>query len=347
MKPAKTHILITTLLIALVAGLVTPLQAQDSADTVSSLPGIEVETAVDKAEAYIGDLITYTLIIKHDSTYHLVPPPLGANLGAFDVKDYEPDVTSKLEGGRIQSRTTFVLCTFTTGDYTIPPLPVVFTLADGSRKVLLAEPVPIRILSVLGDTLADTLDIRGLKGQYAFPRDYTLYYVVGGGLVMLLGLAAGLWIWLRRRRMAGEPVDLRQPWEKAFEKLAYLRQSGLVSQGKCQEFYFELTEIARTYLGQMYKHDVLEMTTEQFLETFAEIELPTGLYDQLAGYFKHADLAKFARYVPAVERTETDFEFTHRMIESVRADLERRAQAETSLSGGGTVSTTAVEEQAS
>jgi hypothetical protein len=329
MKTQTKYAFILVLLAALPACLWTPLLAQEKADTVSSLPGIEVETSVDKAEAYIGDLITYTLIIKHDSTYHLVPPPLGANLGAFDVKDYQPDVASKLDGGRIQSKTTFVLCTFTTGDYTIPPLPVVFTLPDGSRKVLLAEPVPIRILSVLGDTLADTLEIRGLKSQYAFPRDYTLYYVIGGSLAALLVLAAGIWIWLRRRRMAGEPVDLRPPWEKAFEKLAYLKQANLVAEQRHKEYYLELTEIARTYLGQMYKCDVLEMTTEQFLETFAEVELPTGLYDQLAEYFKHADLAKFARYVPATERCDADFDFTHRMIESVRANLPASRQNET------------------
>ena len=53
---------------------------------------IEIKTSVDLAEAYIGDLITYTMTITYDSTIELVPPPLGANLGAFDVKDYQADV---------------------------------------------------------------------------------------------------------------------------------------------------------------------------------------------------------------------------------------------------------------
>src|SRR5512138_714655 len=95
-------------------------RAQSPADTVQAIPGMEIKTSVDKAEVYIGDLITYKVTITHDSSITLVPPPLGANLGAFDVKDYQADIETKLDGGRVQNQTTFVLSTFTTGDYIIP-----------------------------------------------------------------------------------------------------------------------------------------------------------------------------------------------------------------------------------
>ena len=133
-------------------------RAQKPVDTVASLSGIEVNTSVDRAESYIGDLITYTLTIRYDSAYHLVPPPLGANLGSFDVKDYKPDVETKLEGGRLQSQTTFVLSTYTTGDYVIPPLPILFVLPDSTRKLLMSEAAPIKILSLLDQAGTDSLD---------------------------------------------------------------------------------------------------------------------------------------------------------------------------------------------
>ena len=96
----------TAIAITLVVLIGSSVSAQLEGDTVLSIPGIEMETSIDKGEAYIGDLVTYEVKIIYDSTYELIPPPLGANLGAFDVKDYNPDIESRLDDGRIQSVTT-------------------------------------------------------------------------------------------------------------------------------------------------------------------------------------------------------------------------------------------------
>ncbi|HWR81907.1 MAG TPA: hypothetical protein VN285_01245, partial [Candidatus Deferrimicrobium sp.] len=156
--------------------LATTVFAQQEADTVASLAGIEIQTSVDRAEIYVGDLITYELTILHDPSIELVPPPLGANLGAFDVKDYESDVRSKAPDGRTMNVSKFILSTFTTGAYVIPPLPVLFVLPDSSRKVVLSEAVPITVKSLLAEG-ADSADVRPLKAPYEFKRDLTPYYL--------------------------------------------------------------------------------------------------------------------------------------------------------------------------
>jgi len=75
-----------SLLILLAAAMTsTCLRAEEEVDTVASITGIEIVTSVDRAEMYVGDLINYTITIEHDSTIELLPPPLGANLGAFDI----------------------------------------------------------------------------------------------------------------------------------------------------------------------------------------------------------------------------------------------------------------------
>ena len=330
---SRIIVLVSLLPITTTAG-----RADADVDTASFLPGIAIETSVDRAEVYIGDLVTYTVTITYDSIYQLIPPPLGANLGAFDVKDYRPDKQAVLPDGRLQSQTTFILSTFTTGDYVIPPLPVMFDLPDSSQQMLLAEPVPIKVLSLLGDA-GDSLDIKPLKAQYEFPRAYGPYYLWGG--LGLLVLAAGIAVWwflLRRRREEGEPVDLRPPWEIAFERLAYLKEiylvdGGLSAEGRHKKYYLELTEITRAYLGRIYSTDVLEMTTEQFLEGFADAELPDSYFGQLVRFYKHADQVKFAKHVPGEGRPEADFALAHDMTEAVRADYEQRQQMETQING--------------
>lgn len=324
MKP-KFYILILTLTLSCLAGAVA---AQEEVDTVGSLPGIQVETSVDKAEIYIGDLITYTVAITYDSTIELIPPPLGANLGMFDVKDYQPDIESKLPDGRIRSETVFKVSTFTTGDYVIPPVPVIFNMPDSTKKAVLAEPVPIKVLSML-ENAGDSVDIHPLKAQFEFQRDYTRYYIWGAlALVVVIGAVVLIWILIRRRKLKEEPVDMRPPWEIAFEKLAMLREKNLISQERYKEYYFELTETYRDFLGRIYEIDVLEMTTEEFLERFDKIELPGNTYDDSMALLRHADLVKFAKQVPEPGRPDTDLQAAHDMIETIRVEQERKAQVD-------------------
>lgn len=296
-------------------------------DTVRTLPGIEITTSVDNATVYVGDLITYTISITYDSTYELVPPPLGANLGSFDVKDYQPDIKTELEGGRTKSESLFKLSTFTTGDYVIPPVPIAFTLKDGTRKVLLAEPVPITVQSLLQNA-DDSTDIRPLKGQYEFERRYIQYVIWGAGVLFLLAANIAIWLWLRRRRNLAQMADRRPPWEIAFAELAKLDQKSLAENGKFKEYYFELTDIARHYLGRMFFVDLLEMTTEELLGYFREIELPPGLFDDYASFLRHADLVKFAKLNPTADRCRVDFKFVHGLVEQVRMFVAQKRAAE-------------------
>lgn len=319
-------ILLLTAVVLSLAPPVTMAQDAASADTVSSLPGIQIETGVDQAEMYVGDRITYTVTITYDSTYELIPPPLGANLGAFDVKDYDPDSTARLDDGRIRNITSFKLSTFTTGDYIIPPVPVAFILPDSTTRVMLSEPVPITVKSlILSDS--DSLDIRALKDPYEFRRDYTTYYLVGSAALLVVLAALAFWWWWRKRRQApAEPKDTRPPWEIAFERLARLKQEGLPSavDNGYKPYYFELTDIAREYLGRIYDRNVLDMTTEEFLSAFDNDTLPDDLYGRCRMFFRHADLVKFARLQPENHRIGEDFDFVYKMIDELRVDYQRR-----------------------
>ncbi|MCD6250570.1 MAG: hypothetical protein J7J98_09595 [candidate division Zixibacteria bacterium] len=344
----RYHIVV---LLLILSGLVTPVVGRE-ADTVGSISGIEIETSVDRVESYIGDLITYTLKITYDSTYDLTPPPLGANLGAFDVKDYQPDIETVLPDGRLESRTIFTLSTYTTGDYIIPPLPVVFVLPDSSRKVMLAEPIPIKILSLLDLQKNDSVDIKPLKPQLTadeiFPPDYSKYYLWGSlGLVLCIVIGGLIFWWWRRKRQAAAIIS--PAWEVAFKRLAFLKvehlDKGFAEQLRAKDYYVELTELSRAYLGRIYEIDVLEMTTEQFMDRFAEIELPDDLYSILSDFYKHADQVKFAKMMPEMKRTEDDFLMVHAMIDSVRIDYERRQEMTLHETGRTDEATPIAEEQ--
>ena len=305
----------------------TCLNAQEELDTVASITGIEIVTSVDRAEMYVGDLINYTVTIEHDSSIELLPPPLGANLGAFDVKDYETDITTRLPKGRIKSENRFVLSTFTTGNYLIPPVPMVFEFPDGSRKVVLSESVLIKVQSLLLNT-DDSLDIKPLKSQYEFERDYTRYFIWGGLAFIILALA-GYLLWRKLRgKSEAEFIDLRPAWEIAFEKLAILEQKKLIEEEKFKEFYLELTDILRAYLGRMYARNIVDMTTEEVFSIYSEIGLPADAEQEFKEFQDHADLVKFAKFIPGTERPDTDFAYAHDYIELIRREFQTEPEQE-------------------
>lgn len=314
-----------------------PAFAQEPSDTVGSLAGVEVRTSVDKAEIFIGDQVTYTLTIIHDSTVELIPPPLGANLGSFQVLDYETDKVTTLPDGRIQNESRFVISTFTTGDYAVPPFPVVVIMPDSSRKVVLSESVPIKVESLLSekDSLMDIKPLAGLVQADAFGKD-SKWYMVGAGAAVFLILALVLYLIARRRRgsLIGA-IDLRSPWEIASERLALLMHKDLIREDRFKEYYYELSEILRWFLGRVYERNVLDMTTEEFLAAFRNIELPLSLYDGVEAFMRHSDLVKFARYEPEVAQTKYDFEFVHAAIDRVRIDVVRRQEVQTVTPNNG------------
>lgn len=298
----------------------------DSTKQTETVAGVEIQTSINKSEIYIGDLVEYTLTIIYDLTIELIPPPLGANLGAFDVKDYQPDMETILDDGRLKSESKFVLSTFTTGDYVIPIIPIGFTLADGTQKIMYSESVPIKVISLLFDS-DENQEIKPLKPQYEFKRDYTWYYIIGC-LILIIFLIAGIII--RRRRMKlsddSEFVDLRPAWEIAFEKLAFLKQHDYIIKSEFKLYYIELTEIVRLFHEKIYKQNFTDMTTEEILTKFKELELPEFLYDDTKKFLHHADLVKFAKYIPEKKRSEDDYEIIHQMIEKVRIDVLKKEE---------------------
>lgn len=324
-----------SVVIWLLSGVSIQAQPNQPLDTVTSIAGIELVSSVDKAEIYVGDLITYTVSITYDSTFEMQPPPLGANLGAFEIKDYQADIVTRLDDGRIKNDNVFVISTFTTGDYVIPGIPVLFLLPDSSRRVLLTEPMAITIRSLLAEG-DDSTDVRPLKGPYEFARDLTKYYLWGAAALLVICVTALLlWRRWRKRGEASDAIDLRPPWEIAFEKLANLKRQRLPAEARFKEYYIDLSETAREYLGRIHNITVLDMTTEEFLSHFKQTEAPDGAYSSVAAFLQHADLVKFARHIPLVERTESDFEQVYGLVKTIRVDYELR-QAKLTQEAGPT-----------
>jgi hypothetical protein len=123
-----------------------------------------------------------------------------------------------------------------------------------------------------------------------------------------LSIAGCLFYRWWKRRKKGEPVIIpvgTTPEEAARKAIAELEAKNLIQRGFFKEYYFELSEIVKRYLGRRLKIPSLERTTGEFA---FDLERSQLLWDQrqiVRRFLEECDLVKFARYSPSSGEIET------------------------------------------
>jgi len=269
---------------------------------------ISVESNVDRATITIGDRILYTLTVKSDSTVKLEPLALGSNLGAFEVKDYKIHDPKKAKDGRITNKSEYVITTFTTGEYVIPPITINYTDPNGEKKQIQSEPLFILVKSV-GATESDKEDIRGLKPPIKIKSGYWTYLLI---IPVLALLGAFGFLYYRQRTKAVAlpkiPEELKKPgWEVALLELEELKGSGILKRKELKKYYIALSDIIRRYLERRYQMTALDRTTQEVKAELKKAKAGAEVIDLAYGFLYSCDLVKFAKYIPSKEEIEKDW----------------------------------------
>jgi hypothetical protein len=276
---------------------------QDKGPAERSL--ISVESHVDRATITIGDRILYTIIVTSDPEIELEPLSLGSNLGAFEVKDYKIYDRVKTKQGKNVDKSEYLITTFTTGEYVIPPITVDYTDPQGERKQIKSEPLFILVKSV-GASEADSEDIRGLKPPIDIRGTYWSYLLI---LPVLALLGAGGFLYYRRRgrglALPEIPEELKKPaWEVALLELDSLRESDLLKRKEIKRYFIILSDIVRKYIQRRFEIPALDRTTEEIRWEMRRIKLDQSTREQITGLLFFCDLVKFAKYVPSTGEIE-------------------------------------------
>jgi len=295
---------------------------------------VSLDTRVNPSRITIGDLVTYTVTVTHDPDVEIAMPGLGANLGGFEIRDYK--VYDPVEtGGKIVTSTDYIISTFFTGEFTIPPMAVAYKLpGDTTVHVISTEKMKITVESLKP---SEAGDIRDIKPPVEIPRKwwYTLRWPLAGTAVLALFLLA--W-WGYRRRKAGKgllPVretPARPPHEIALEQLRALRESGLLAEGNVKEFHIRLSDILRNYLEGRYFIQALEMTTEEILDQLNGAAMDPADFESTALVLERSDLVKFAKHRPGDAVSQETLDIAQRIVEHTAVVIEA-PQPETGMPG--------------
>jgi len=289
---------------------------------------ITIESKVDRDKIYIGDLIKYSVIVKHKPDVKVETLPLGANLGMFEIRDYSVAEPRK-EDGQIVEQTDYLISTFDTGEFEIPPLGIHYTVGeDTTVQELRTESIKIVVESLQP---SEEGDIRDIKMPLEIPRSYRglifiiIISIVGSGVL-------GLGLYFFKRYKEGKsliPVRAkppRPPHEVALEELEKLVASDLLANGKVEEYYVTLSEIIRRYFEGRFFIIAMEMTTLQLLDNMRNANIEPEIIALTEEFLDSCDLVKFAKYIPTAQENEKTTQQAFDLINRTKLVMEEKTE---------------------
>jgi hypothetical protein len=249
-------------------------------------------------------------------------PKVDKVLESFGIVDWD-NLGDKLDpNDRVVSTYQYRLEPFLSGTYPIPAFTFEFydvNSPEEKKYELTTEPVDIEVTSLLGEQRAE-LKIEDIEGVMEMPEptSFAWLWILG---VIVLAAAAGLWLYLRRKRVK-ELVRIFKPaHELAYELLRVLVNEDLVGAGRIKEFYERISDILRHYIEHRFSLRAPERTTEEFLVELTNTDvLPAAEKQRLGEFLQHCDLVKFARYNPTTEQVQETFDLVKDFIEKTKSD---------------------------
>ena len=243
--------------------------------------------------------------------------------------------TTDIGNGRVQIKRDFILQSFDSGMYVLPPLQYVV-----GKDTFLTPHQSLKVIAVNVDTLKTVHDYKPVE-NVPFKlfdwvpdviSDYWWVYVI-----VLLVIAIGLFVylkWLRKGELPLMPKKKRlPPYEEAMLHLEQLKQKQLWQAGQDKAYFTELTDILRVYIDRRFGINAVEMTSSQIIEVLRTNEETRAVNSLLNSILEVADFVKFANMRTLPDDNETAYQRALNFVNETKPvepapDAEGEAQPE-------------------
>lgn len=284
---------------------------------------VNVRARFDTSRIYIGDQINYTVTVDQ---------PAGISLDIVSAKDTlvkgieilsgPLTDTLALDNDRLRIVQSYLITSFDSGFYEVPPRYAELILESGIRRYYsdYAALEVVRVNITPPDTASGIFDIIGPYGAPLTFGEIVPWILLAALSAVLIWVVLRLMKRFRKARPGYEPVIIREAAHViAFRELEKLRDQKLWQKGEVKNYFSRLTEIVRQYLEDRYGVFSLELTTSETLEKL----LKTGFkkddtYIILRDILNAGDLVKFARYKPDPSENEFHFENSWKFVDMTR-----------------------------
>lgn len=291
-------------------------------------PSIEVKTDISNIK--IGEQLTYTISVPNEKQ---VTFPRLDNLEGLEVaEELEEDVIKN----RILKK--YLITGFDSGSFYIKKQEVFI-----DAKAYFTDSLLVNVATIAVDTAQLNKYVNLKEAQ---KEEYTLEeitYRYEKYAYMLLGIIAFLTalFFLFRRKKEEKQIIVPKipPYVTATKELKDLESKELWQNNKIKQYYSELTDIVRKYIGGELSIQGLETTTDELMDLLKvenkeqNLNLDKEFIERLKGLLSQADFVKFAKQKPLdsdIRGHQSDakmvIETIHKIVESKKTEEKDEVQ---------------------
>lgn len=283
---------------------------------------VTIDAKIDSAQILIGEQTAIRIETCYDADSKAYMPRLKDTItkGVEIVETLRPDTQMLNEGRRYQITNTYIVTSFDSAFYYIPPF--VITVDGVEYK---SEALPLKVLSVPVDTLhADSFfGYKDIMEPDFVLADWIIFFVYS----IVLVLVAALLVYVIMRYRDNKPIlkkihiEPKVPADElALAHMEELRKNKERYADNPKAYYTELTDAVRSYIAERFEFDAMEMTSSQIIKKLLESNERDAL-KKLNDVLDTADLVKFAKYNPMENENDMNLISAVAFINNTRVEI--------------------------
>ena len=293
---------------------------------LSLLSQTVVKATIDSTHILIGQQTKIHIEIAADKDRQLQLPMISDYLTkGVEVLDISKIDTFNIGNDRIQMKYNYLITSFDSALYLLPP----FKVIAGLDTVFSAE-LALKVSTVPVDTESKQFyDIKNIRKPPFVLMDYlpTILLI----LAILAAIALITYIIYRLiNKKSLIPFVKEEPYVpphiRAISRLDEIKLEKLWQAGRMKEYHSEITETLRIYIEERFDVGAMEMTSGEILNDIKKCGEADAGYDNLKQILILADFVKFAKYKPLPDENELSMMNAYLFVNNTKKEEEKIKQ---------------------
>ncbi|MDR1610514.1 MAG: hypothetical protein LBS08_03280 [Candidatus Symbiothrix sp.] len=270
--------------------------------TASAQPPI-IKAVMDSTRILIGHQTQIRLEVAANKNQPLQIPVITDTLmNGVEVLDISKIDTTDLGNDRIQLKYRYLITSFDSALYLLPPFKVI-----AGEDTAYSEALALNVSTYQVDTSKQFYDIKGIiQPEFVWADYFSLILGIILGLILIAAI-----IFVIYRLANSKPIlffNREEPYipphTRAILGLDEVKTQKLWQTGKVKEYHSDITDILRKYIDERFEIPALEMTSGEILDKIKGYSDADTSYDNLKQILILADFVKFAKYNPLSDENE-------------------------------------------
>lgn len=298
---------------------------------------VVVNIKMDSLQLFIGEQTGITLDVICDANQKPELPQFNSSLreSQFDqlvpgvevIEQCKPDTHMLDDGKRMQISQRYIITSFDSALYYLPPMEVIVDTTHYHSKALALHVYSLEVDTLHLNKFAGINDIENLEFDWE-DWHHTIYSVLV--MIILAALVVLAYLWLKK----GNPVIplMRRkpklpPHQVAMQQIQRIKEERTWATEESKEYYTQLTDTLRNYIQERYGFRAMDMTTSEIIDRLVLENNPEAL-SELTELFQTADLVKFAKYTTPINENDAHLLTAVNYINETKQEVDPNATEE-------------------